>query len=266
MSLSSNSLIPVHISTESIGCGTSALIHLIGAIAALSTVSTQPDLSPRLSGDITRVALVASFAEVESPQCPFDAQPVDYRVTITPEKAIVADRTYRLTATDVSEPTKIELELVRQLAEPFPIEVELKRNAYIEDRPTLPDSSQKPVVDGDRPTTKDLRQTRPSAPSTNQDASVGVRGNTPPVPMNNRPPTYPARALADRLEGTVTLRLSISSEGAIDRLEIDLSSGYSVLDASAISAVRSWRFVPAKQNGRPVAMIVYLPIRFVLED
>lgn len=87
-----------------------------------------------------------------------------------------------------------------------------------------------------------------------------------PLPelIESRPPTYPEIAIKRRWEGTVLLRLDVTPEGRVGRVEILRGSGHDVLDGEAVRAVRAWRFVPAIRDGRPVATSVRLPVRFDL--
>ncbi len=82
---------------------------------------------------------------------------------------------------------------------------------------------------------------------------------------SNRPPPYPADAWASGQQGTVVLRLFIDERGAVARLEKLASSGYASLDAAAERALARWRFLPARQAGRPVASERIQPVRFVIQ-
>jgi len=44
------------------------------------------------------------------------------------------------------------------------------------------------------------------------------------------------------------------------------SSGYEVLDRSALETVRDWRFIPARFGGIPVKSTVIIPITFKLKE
>ena len=84
---------------------------------------------------------------------------------------------------------------------------------------------------------------------------------TKPTPLDNPPPPYPARAVARGIEGTVQLTLSISADGRVTGVELDVSSGSALLDRAALAAVRRWRFRPGERDGVPQAM--ELPWRVV---
>ncbi len=64
-------------------------------------------------------------------------------------------------------------------------------------------------------------------------------------------PIYPKNALDQNLEGTVTLTISVGSEGAIEAVVITKSSGYKILDDAAIRAIRKgWAFKPGMMKGK----------------
>jgi len=63
-------------------------------------------------------------------------------------------------------------------------------------------------------------------------------------------PVYPADAKAAGVQGTVVLKITITTEGAVE----DLSpvSGPEPLRQSAIDAVKHWRYKPFSVDGEPV--------------
>jgi protein TonB len=66
------------------------------------------------------------------------------------------------------------------------------------------------------------------------------------------------------LEGTAMLKVLVSRNGDALEVEIAQSSGHEILDKSAVEAVRSWRFVPAKHGDSPVEEWVQVPVAFHL--
>jgi protein TonB len=62
------------------------------------------------------------------------------------------------------------------------------------------------------------------------------------------------------------LRVWIDPAGSIERVEIERSSGFDILDAAAVAAVQGWRARPAARSGQPIASvelqaIIFLPRR-----
>ncbi len=76
--------------------------------------------------------------------------------------------------------------------------------------------------------------------------------------------TYPAEAVKKEIQGTVTLRFVVKEDGSIGDIEI-LRSVSPELDAESLRVVEALpQFIPARQNGEPVAVWFTMPIRFRL--
>ncbi|MDI6764379.1 MAG: energy transducer TonB [Thermodesulfobacteriota bacterium] len=80
----------------------------------------------------------------------------------------------------------------------------------------------------------------------------------------NPKPLYPREARKKGYEGEVLLRVEVLSNGRVGEIEVRRSSGYEVLDRSAITAVKQWRFVPAKKDETTIPVWVNIPITFQL--
>jgi periplasmic protein TonB len=87
-----------------------------------------------------------------------------------------------------------------------------------------------------------------------------------PLYRENTPPVYPAIAKLHGYEGIVLVNAEILPNGRVGSTEVSKSSGYTILDQSAIEAVKHWKFEPAKKAGKPFAVRVKLPIKFILHD
>ena len=84
--------------------------------------------------------------------------------------------------------------------------------------------------------------------------------------LNNPKPPYPLAARRQGAEGRVVLRAQVLEDGRCATVSIVRSSGYTLLDESALSTVRRWRFVPATRAGTAVAASVDVPISFRLDQ
>ncbi len=82
--------------------------------------------------------------------------------------------------------------------------------------------------------------------------------------LHNPKPAYPPMARKLGIEGTVTLRILVSADGATEQSRIITSSGTEALDAAAMEAVQRWRFVPARDGRVAIAHWVDVPISFKL--
>ncbi len=81
----------------------------------------------------------------------------------------------------------------------------------------------------------------------------------------NPPPVYPASARRRGMEGTVVLEVLVDRTGQPAQVRVLQSSGYDLLDGSALKSVRQWRFSPGRRMGRPQEMWVQVPVRFQLQ-
>jgi TonB family protein len=65
---------------------------------------------------------------------------------------------------------------------------------------------------------------------------------------------YPPALYAQKVQGNVTLRIYIDSNGAIvpDSTRVAETSGFSALDSAAMKGSRDLKFDPAKTQGQPV--------------
>jgi len=99
----------------------------------------------------------------------------------------------------------------------------------------------------------------------NQPALPSVLEAAQPEYSQNPPISYPKRARRRGYEGTVLLEVMVNRNGKVADLRILASSGYSILDRSAVNSVKTWSFIPAKKGDDTVDMWVKVPVRFKLE-
>ncbi len=90
-------------------------------------------------------------------------------------------------------------------------------------------------------------------------------GARPNYGMNPNPP-YPKSARRRGQEGTVLLRVLVLEDGKVGEIEIVNPSGYTVLDESALKAVKDWVFIPGKKAGKQISSWVEVPIKFQLDS
>ena len=95
--------------------------------------------------------------------------------------------------------------------------------------------------------------------------SGGPKPDELPVMLNKELPfKYPIKLYAQKVQGNVTLRIFIDSNGVV-RPESTLvveTSGYAALDSAAIRGSQELRFVPAKLRGEPLAVPILFPVFF----
>jgi protein TonB len=92
-----------------------------------------------------------------------------------------------------------------------------------------------------------------------------VLPSTAPSLIENPKPPYPMIARRRKMEGVVLLRVEVLADGGVGEIEVKRSSGYNILDETALRAVKKWRFLPATLNGISVKVWASIPIRFELE-
>jgi TonB family protein len=75
---------------------------------------------------------------------------------------------------------------------------------------------------------------------------------------------YPPALYAQKVQGHVTLRIYIDSNGAIvpDSTRVAETSGFSALDSAAMKGSRDLKFEPAKTRNQPVPVSILLPVFF----
>lgn len=95
--------------------------------------------------------------------------------------------------------------------------------------------------------------------------TVGRQPDIAPVMLNKELPfRYPPALYAQKVQGNVTLRIFIDSDGQIvaDSTRVAETSGFNALDSAAMKGSRDLKFEPAKTQGRPVPVSILLPVFF----
>jgi len=90
---------------------------------------------------------------------------------------------------------------------------------------------------------------------------------TPPVAITSHAVTaadYPVESIPLQEQGVARVIYVVRTDGAVDELKIEQSSGSPRLDAAAIVIVSRWRFTPAMENGRAIPWRQFTNISFVL--
>ncbi len=83
-----------------------------------------------------------------------------------------------------------------------------------------------------------------------------------PKYKSNPAPVYPRIAKKRGYHGNVLLLVIVSKQGTAKKVTVSESSGYKLLDQSALKTVKQWYFYPGTKDGEPVEMSVTIPIRF----
>lgn len=85
-----------------------------------------------------------------------------------------------------------------------------------------------------------------------------------PLYNYNPAPNYPRNARKRGWQGIVMLLVLVDKHGKVRSVKIHKSSGYSLLDNSALSSVKNWKFSPGLKDDEPVETEVEIPVKFSL--
>jgi protein TonB len=83
-----------------------------------------------------------------------------------------------------------------------------------------------------------------------------------PVKTHDVQPRYPELPRRGGIEGMVVLDCVIGPDGRVQ--EARTLSGNPLFYPAALEAVRQWRYSPPRLNGRPVAVLLSVTLRFKL--
>ncbi|MFH1197726.1 MAG: TonB family protein [bacterium] len=89
---------------------------------------------------------------------------------------------------------------------------------------------------------------------------------TRPIVLNNKTPVYPVEAIVKKYEGKVSIKLFVTKEGSVSKMEINKSSGYPILDSATVSYSEKLKFIPAKLNGDPHSAWVEMTFNYHFRD
>jgi len=118
-------------------------------------------------------------------------------------------------------------------------------------------------ADSNDPAKQPSHQEPPQPVSTPEPESTIVKAV--PLYHRNPKPEYPRLSRKRSQQGTVVLEVRVREDGSGADVSISKSSGFGLLDKSAVKTVFRWQFIPGSLNGRPVGMEVLVPVQFVLE-
>jgi periplasmic protein TonB len=107
----------------------------------------------------------------------------------------------------------------------------------------------------------------PPPPAPPKSAGVKTPPSTTGRGARTTLPEYPPASRRAGEAGTVTLRCMVSEQGRCSEISVVKSSGFPKLDEAAVKEVqRNWKFVPGKDDGKPVAMWHTFAVTFRLTD
>ncbi len=104
-------------------------------------------------------------------------------------------------------------------------------------------------------------KSEPSLERRHSDAvRIGQSGVQPPVATKEVPPTYPEIARSAKVKGSVECEILVGADGKVADARVVRS--IPLLDQAALDAVRQWQFRPGTIDGKPVPVIMTVPVEF----
>ena len=89
--------------------------------------------------------------------------------------------------------------------------------------------------------------------------------DTPPRLKHYSPPIYPPRAKGQGIEGKVFVRCVVSAGGKVLNTRVLQANPVGYFETAALKSVKKWTFIPAKIQGKQVAVNVDIPLSFSLD-
>lgn len=94
----------------------------------------------------------------------------------------------------------------------------------------------------------------------------GMSGfDTDVIPVVRVAPNYPRVAMQAKLQGRVTMAVTINPDGTVSNAEVLEADPPGIFERAAIDAMRNWRFRPKVVGGTPVAQRARQTIEFTLD-
>lgn len=89
--------------------------------------------------------------------------------------------------------------------------------------------------------------------------AVPVRGIT------MTPPKYRKDAADQKIEDRVILIVDVAADGSVTKVVVERGAQNSNLDAAAVKAAETWKFIPEVKGGKAVASRVRVPVEFRMD-
>ena len=85
------------------------------------------------------------------------------------------------------------------------------------------------------------------------------------LPTKQTTPEFPLRMRDVKVIDEVVVSLTVEADGSVTKIKI-LKHSQPEFDQSVLEAVKTWRFTPAKERGKAVAMTLEYGVRFDIPD
>jgi protein TonB len=155
---------------------------------------------------------------------------------------------------------KIEPEKAQEVVKPVEVQIHKEKQSEIVEpmKEVIQPPAEAPAESNQSPAVQ-------SAPVESSPEQIETEFGTAAGPsfLHREMPIYPAFARKLGKEGKVVLRLTIDGKGNLLNVEVLETAEFGFTEA-AVDAVKKSTFLPAKKNGKPVASMALLPVRFIL--
>ena len=86
-----------------------------------------------------------------------------------------------------------------------------------------------------------------------------------PRPVHKVTPLYPEKCKEDKIEGSVILELQADKKGNVANIRV-IKPSHPDLDASAIEALKQWKYKPVIKKGKPEPVVFVVVVDFKLRE
>lgn len=212
--------------------GLSAVVHLIGGLVLFQQINLTPTSNNQLQAPIT-IRLISEPTKQAMPV----AQPELQKITRKPQAKTLLST-----------------------AEPSTFTTHEKFQATVKERAVEPETkAEHSASPAAADSAKKIEEKVESTP-------VYVAPKFGADYLHNPSPEYPGMSRRRGEQGRVFLKVFVSAQGQAEKVLLEKTSGFELLDKSAMDVVKTWKFVPAVSDNHPVNGIVIVPILFSLDS
>ncbi len=86
-----------------------------------------------------------------------------------------------------------------------------------------------------------------------------------PLTITQSPPSYPEHLRRDSKFESCVIRFVINTEGRPVNITV-VKGTYQAFSDAAVRSISTWRYKPARKDGKPVNCVLQIPIFFQTED
>ena len=137
------------------------------------------------------------------------------------------------------------------------------RQPVIDQIPIIDDGPGDELIEMPKTSLKDINDFK-FTPMPPQEAEPFIAWDRMPVLVKAFTPSYPSLARNAGIEGKVLLRVTIGSDGRVEKASVIRSDVTPAMEKAAIAAVMQFEFEPAMQRNIPVRSLMAVPVWFRL--